>query len=187
MTGDLNQQKADFIDYLLFNYRFKSRISVWVLNYIKTLPNLLEHVHFVDQVITTHSTLYLSVKDSDQIGIQFKYGTQLYKNTNEIFYIIANERPKFDIKLYFKPYANRDKRLDQLLVTQLLHSPQYAPYVTDLYEIALTPKFEAMVIDNLKQRIDLSLRLNEEELFYQYTHLLNTLYARTLQANSKDV
>lgn len=35
MSETLNQIKESFIEYLLFQYRFKSRIAVWVLNYIK--------------------------------------------------------------------------------------------------------------------------------------------------------
>ncbi|WP_274539887.1 YpiB family protein [Staphylococcus pseudintermedius] len=42
----LNFEKRDFIEYLLFHYQFKSRISVWLLNFIKTNHALIEKIHF---------------------------------------------------------------------------------------------------------------------------------------------
>ncbi|WP_241519767.1 YpiB family protein [Staphylococcus delphini] len=42
----LNFEKRDFIEYLLFHYQFKSRISVWLLNFIKTSPALIEKNSF---------------------------------------------------------------------------------------------------------------------------------------------
>ena len=48
MSETLNQIKESFIEYLLFQYRFKSRIAVWVLNYIKVNEAKLANIHFVD-------------------------------------------------------------------------------------------------------------------------------------------
>ena len=50
---------------LLFHYHFKSRISVWILNYIKSHTELLEHVHFVNQRIFNHKTLELALTNTD--------------------------------------------------------------------------------------------------------------------------
>lgn len=49
--------KQSFIEYLLFHYEFKSRISVWVLNYLKASPKKLQYIHFVDESIKHHQTL----------------------------------------------------------------------------------------------------------------------------------
>ena len=43
----------------------KSRISVWILNYIKSHTELLEHVHFVNQRIFDHETLELALTNTD--------------------------------------------------------------------------------------------------------------------------
>ncbi|WP_306461813.1 YpiB family protein [Staphylococcus aureus] len=51
MSETFNQIKESFIEYLLFQYRFKSRIAVWVLNYIKVNEAKLANIHFVDTKI----------------------------------------------------------------------------------------------------------------------------------------
>ncbi|MGO3727265.1 YpiB family protein, partial [Staphylococcus carnosus] len=47
----LNLMKKNFIEYLLFQYKFKSRISVWLLNLIKSDVERLDDIYFVDQSI----------------------------------------------------------------------------------------------------------------------------------------
>ena len=46
MNDSLIRIKQNFIEYILFNYRFKSRITVWVLNYLKANQDKLNNVHF---------------------------------------------------------------------------------------------------------------------------------------------
>ena len=65
----LNQIKESFIEYLLF-YRFKSRIAVWVLNYIKVNEAKLANTHFVDTKINHHETLEIAEGKS---RLQFNY------------------------------------------------------------------------------------------------------------------
>lgn len=64
MSNTLQQVKANFIEYLLFQYQFKSRISVWVLNLIKSSPELLQQIHFVDELISDHHILEIAMEDT---------------------------------------------------------------------------------------------------------------------------
>ena len=63
--SNITQMKQSYIEYALFHYHFKSRISVWILNYIKSHTELLEHVHFVNQRIFNHKTLELALTNTD--------------------------------------------------------------------------------------------------------------------------
>lgn len=72
LTDTLQQVKASFIEYVLFQYRFKSRISVWVLNLIKSSPELLQKIYFVDEQIPSHNTLEISAVNTDNIAIKLK-------------------------------------------------------------------------------------------------------------------
>ncbi|MCE3393040.1 YpiB family protein, partial [Staphylococcus aureus] len=47
----LTQMKQSYIEYALFHYHFKSRISVWLLNYIKASDKMLSQIHFVVEKI----------------------------------------------------------------------------------------------------------------------------------------
>ena len=80
----------------------------------------------------------------------------------------------------------RDLRLDELLLQQLLHSPYYRSYTQDIQRLNLTTQREQLIIDYLKDNIDLSLQLNERELFFQFSHLLNQFSLRSLNSSSGD-
>ena len=84
MNSSLTKMKQSFIEYLLFHYEFKSRISVWVLNYLKASPKKLQRIHFVEEKIQQHMTLQIAEVNSDASAIQFSDHQQALVNTNEI-------------------------------------------------------------------------------------------------------
>ncbi|MGN5881789.1 MULTISPECIES: YpiB family protein [Staphylococcus] len=179
----LNLKKNNLIDYLLFNYAFKSRISVWVLNLIKSDIQRLESIYFVDTPITSHATLEIAVTESDEIGIQFTQNHKRLYNTNEIFHVIAYERPSFDIKIHL---PKRDARIDEVLLSQLLSSPDYTSHLSDLYAVTMTPQAELSLINHLQNTIDLSLQINDSEYFYRLSHLLNTIKTKSYNFPTKE-
>ncbi|CCI60835.1 MAG: YpiB family protein [Staphylococcus equorum] len=186
MSNTLQQVKANFIEYLLFQYQFKSRISVWVLNLIKSSPELLQQIHFVDKLISDHHILEIAMEDTEQQGIRFTLKNQQLINSDEIFNYIANDAVSFDIKLHFSKAQSRETRLDELLLMQLLHSPYYAMYMQDIYSIPLSKQSESSIITHLQDNIDLSLQLHDKALFYQLTQILNTFELRNVNKTMKD-
>ncbi|MCU5745488.1 YpiB family protein [Staphylococcus sp. SQ8-PEA] len=183
--NELSRFKADYIEYLLFNYTFKSRITVWLLNYIKTQPELLSKIHFVKHVIKGHDTLEISTSGSHNLGIKLSSKHLSLKNSNEIFHQIVDAKKSVDIKVHFAQDQEQDSRQEDILVKQLLHSPQYSKYLSDIYSLQLSPYKEQLIIDFLKDNIDLSLRLNDRDLFYHFSHLLNTFKLRSLNSSTK--
>lgn len=175
MSETFNQIKESFIEYLLFQYRFKSRIAVWVLNYIKVNEAKLANIHFVDTKINHHETLEIAEVGSHASAIQFTKRNIKLMNTNEIFDYIANHNCAFDIQIHFANVSKREQRLDDLIVTQLTESPSYQTYLHDLNSMAIDRHKHALLIDYLLHNIDLSLQMNEKQRFYQLTQILNTL------------
>ena len=94
----LNQIKESFIEYLLFQYRFKSRIAVWVLNYIKVNEAKLANIHFRCK-INHHETLEIAEVEVTLLQFNSKRNIKLM-NTNEIFDYIANHNCAFDIQIH---------------------------------------------------------------------------------------
>ncbi|EJY94858.1 IDEAL domain-containing protein [Staphylococcus arlettae] len=186
MTDNLNQLKIDFIEYLLFQYEFKSRISVWTLNYLKSSLQQAERIHFVDSIVNNHVTLTLATIQSNSNAITLQTNTQLYKNSNEIFNFIANSSFAIDIKIDFGTQLRRERRLDELLVAQLLQSPYYITYFNDIYTIPLSKHKENTIIANLQENIDLSLQMNDKDLFYQLTQILNIFKHRNHNSTMRD-
>lgn len=175
MSETLNQIKESFIEYLLFQYRFKSRIAVWVLNYIKVNEAKLANIHFVDTKINHHETLEIAEVGSHASAIQFTKRNIKLMNTNEIFDYIANHNCAFDIQIHFANVSKREQRLDDLIVDRLTESPSYQTYLHDLNSMAIDRHKHALLIDYLLHNIDLSLQMNEKQRFYQLTQILNTL------------
>lgn len=178
MNSSLTKMKQTFIEYLLFHYEFKSRISVWVLNYLKASPKKLQRIHFVEEKIQQHMTLQIAEVDSGASAIQFNDHQQALVNTNEIFEVIANNDMTFDIQLHFSSEHQRESRLDDLILAQLIHSPNYISYVQDLYSISMSDRKQTTLIETLQDNIDLSLQMKEQERFYQLTQILNILKAK---------
>lgn len=175
MSETFNQIKESFIEYLLFQYRFKSRIAVWVLNYIKVNEAKLANIHFVDTKINHHETLEIAEVGSHASAIQSTKRNIKLMNTNEIFDYIANHNCAFDIQIHFANVSKREQRLDDLIVAQLTESPSYQTYLHDLNSMAIDRHKHALLIDYLLHNIDLSLQMNEKQRFYQLTQILNTL------------
>ncbi|MEP9851966.1 YpiB family protein [Staphylococcus aureus] len=186
MSNTLQQVKSNFIEYLLFHYNFKSRISVWVLNLIKSSPELLQQIHFVDKLISNHNVLEVGLVGSNQQAIKFTRTNQQMINSDEIFNLISNENLSFDIKLHFSDVQPRETRLDELLLMQLLNSPYYVMYMQDIYAIPLSKQSESSIITHLQDNIDLSLQLHDKALFYQLTQILNTFETRNVNKTTKD-
>ncbi|PCF84872.1 YpiB family protein [Staphylococcus delphini] len=174
----LNFEKRDFIEYLLFHYQFKSRISVWLLNFIKTTPALIEKIHFVDQIVAEHPTIEMAVSDAPDIAIQYHDGETVMMNTNEIFDRVIHHSQQLDVKIHFNPEADRDLRLDHLLLQQLLATQNGDAYHKDVYHIEFSHSTEQQIIHLLKSHIDLSLNLKDIQSFQHYTKILNLIKLR---------
>ena len=97
MNESFIRMKQSFLEYLLFHYRFKSRITVWVLNYLKANHDKLNLVHFVNDKIKQHHTLEIAEEHCNSITTE----DETYINTNEIFDYIANHTIRLDIQIHF--------------------------------------------------------------------------------------
>ena len=96
--------------------------------------------------------------------------------------MIANNEFSFDIQLHFSPKEQRESRLDDLILAQLIHSPNYSSYVQDLYSISMDKRKQTTIIQTLQNNIDLSLQMNEPDYFYQLTQILNVLKSKDIQS-----
>ncbi|UXR79527.1 YpiB family protein [Staphylococcus sp. IVB6218] len=174
----LNIEKKQFITYLLSHYTFKSRISVWLLNYIKADKQLLDDVRFVDQSIEHHPTLILSTIHSKEVAIQYRDDEQNLINSDQIFYAVIQKGQPIDIKLQFENEQTRDDKLDHILLSQLLQQSNHSEYMGDLYHIGLSTQTEQYLLSMLSSHIDISLTMHDAESFYYFTRLRNTLKLR---------
>lgn len=178
-TKSLNDEKKDFIEYILFNYHFKSRISVWILNYLKSEPQLLELITFVDHEIANHPTIEIALSASDHIAIQYQDGHTILKDSNAIFQVVVQNNNPIDIQLHFSNDHKRDLRYDYLLLHQLLAGHQ-SDYFKDIYTINWSTFNLPSIVSILKAEIDMTLMLNDKDRFHYFSRMLNTILIHSL-------
>lgn len=172
--------KQRFITYLLSHYTFKSRISVWLLNYIKANRQLVDQIRFVDQIIEHHPTLALSTTESEAHAIRYDDDTFHLINTDQIFHIVLASNKAIDIKIHFDHQTKRDAHLDHILLHQLLQLFNQTDYMRDLYHIELSQVTEQQLLTLLSSQIDMSLTMQDADAFYHFTRLRNTIKLRRL-------
>ncbi|MCS4485454.1 YpiB family protein [Staphylococcus americanisciuri] len=174
----LQQLKQQLIAYLLTTYTFKSRISVWLLNYIKADMQLLNKIHFVDHIIEQHPTLILTAHTSKQHAIQFINNERTLINSDQIFQDVIHTTQTIDIKLQLFDDKRRDPLLDQIVLCQLLDKTDPSEYLQDLYYLSLSQETEQQLLDMLSSQIDMSLMMHDADTFYRCSRLRNTLKLR---------
>ncbi|GGA95682.1 YpiB family protein [Staphylococcus muscae] len=172
--------KQRFITYLLSHYTFKSRISVWLLNYIKANRQLVDQIRFVDQIIEHHPTLTLSTTESEAHAIRYDDDTFHLINIDQIFHIVLASNKAIDIKIHFDHQTKRDAHLDHILLHQLLQLSNQTDYMHDLYHIELSQVTEQRLLTLLSSQIDMSLTMQDADAFYHFTRLRNTIKLRRL-------
>ncbi|MCE5152988.1 YpiB family protein [Staphylococcus hyicus] len=171
----IDQDKAHLLDYLLFQYQFKSRISVWILNYLKSDIHHLRRVHFVDCIINTHNTLEISIENSVYPAIRLTMHGTSYVNSNEIFTRIIHDTAPIDLKIHFSHTTYRDLRLDHMILHQLLTSHHDQSYLNDASLIHLTRDARQHLIRIIDSQIDLSLQMKDQSQFNYYAQLIRMI------------
>lgn len=109
MTNTMKYRK-DFIDYILYNYDFDDRIAVWILNFIKSHPNISNNIHFQDdQEIKRH----LKVASSGQgPTLMLEKGNTITVDGEVIFHELNMNQDK-PLLLTFR-LGYEDNRYEQL-------------------------------------------------------------------------
>ncbi|PKR82465.1 ReoY family proteolytic degradation factor [Heyndrickxia camelliae] len=84
-------EKKDFIRYFLNHYQLKRRESKWILEYIMKQDDLIEKLHFVDDIEGCQRAMLMSCHCVDTIPFKF------FKNKSET---IDAEKAFNDLRLY---------------------------------------------------------------------------------------
>lgn len=69
--------KKEFIRFFLTHYQLKNREGIWILNYLVSVENLLEKVHFVDDIGVCPTSIVMSTFCSDEESFLYFKGKRL--------------------------------------------------------------------------------------------------------------
>lgn len=169
--------KKEFVRWFLKRYKLKRRECVWILNYLLSHEELLENVHFTDEVHYCPRALVISTRQSEGIPFRFYKGDIVTDDTEKSFH---------DLRLHVE-----EKMYIQLNFPNSHACPNYAsvreenPYVPLSQQVSDTDRQtakrlaeESIAVINeemLKKGIDEALDMNNKERFLELSALLQDI------------
>lgn len=170
-------EKKDFIRWFLNHYQLKRRESVWILNYLMSHDQLMEHVHFVDDAQYCPRGMIMSSHCVDSAPFRFFKDNIMTTDAEKSFHDIRlNKEEDIFIELKFK-----GAQLSHQYAAVRVENP-FMPKRTRLTEKEkeLAEQFLKWSVyefqrDRLNEQIDAALDQGDKETFLRLTERLNEL------------
>ena len=145
-------EKKDFIKWFLNSYTLAKREAAWLLTYISSNENLLERVHFVDDIHDLPKTILISTECVTMTPFKFYKNNRVTPDVETAFLDIrSNPAEDIYIGLYFK-----DREHSPEYTAVLEGNPMERPNVV---KDSLLELFAEMVLDQAV------LQFNREKLY----------------------
>jgi uncharacterized protein YpiB (UPF0302 family) len=165
-------KKREFIKWFLNNYQFKSRPSVWILNFLYSYEHLLEKVHFVEDASKTPRGIVITTRCVDDIPLRYyKNGTVITDEEKCFHDIRLNKEQDIYIELNFKDKYNHEEYWEVLE-----ENPFDEPDTSEFEEQAahfLDYCLYEFKVEQLKKRIDEAIDDGDKELFMKLANELS--------------
>ncbi|AJD91295.1 hypothetical protein JMA_19780 [Jeotgalibacillus malaysiensis] len=170
-------EKKDFIKWFLQHYQLKKRESVWIMNYLLSHDQLIEHLHFVEDARYCPRGIVMSTSCSDEVPFRFYKEQVMTTDAEKSFHDIRLHREE---DLYIQ--LNFESAYSSYQYAAVLEENPFTPK-----EIHLSKKEKEMaeqflndsIHENLKNQlmkeIDKALDEQDEQKFKQLTERLKTL------------
>lgn len=96
------EQKKEFLRWFLKRYQMKRRECKWILNYLLSHDDLLENLHFVEDVLYTPRSMMISVDGGQGTPFQFhKDGTNSANAETAFHDVRLNPKAELYLQLNF--------------------------------------------------------------------------------------
>jgi len=171
----LNEKKA-FIRWFLKNFQLKRREGVWILNYLLSNDDLLEHVHFVDEAHYCPRAIVMSTVDTTSIPFRFYKDNIMTSDAEKAFHDL---RLNTSEEIYFQ--LNFPSIPPDPLYLAVLEENPYVPelFIPEKDRIAAQQLLENSVLafqeQLLLKQIDEALDAGDKERFFELSNLLQAL------------
>ncbi|WP_163654159.1 ReoY family proteolytic degradation factor [Listeria sp. PSOL-1] len=168
-------EKKDFIRWLLNHYQMKMREAMWVLNYVSGHDQIIQYVHFVDDLSGVSRGLILAAEGSSGEPFRFFKGNLATSDPEKAFH---------DIRLNW----NEDLYI-QLDFENAMNSPEYALVRTDNPHLGLQLNDEEKELakkfldqtslffskKNVLEKIDQALDEKDRDAFFKLVRIYHSL------------
>lgn len=172
------EEKRNFLTWFLQNYILAKRESAWMLSYLRAKDELLERVHFVDEIHTEKRCILISTTCSPE-GIPFQFfKKEFYTTELERAFQDIRTNPTEDIYIFLS-FANSEKSPQFAAVREVINMEKQYPHTNSWYsliaEMVLDEAKESFQKQALYHQIDLALDRQDRQQFMQLTKKLTQL------------
>jgi uncharacterized protein YpiB (UPF0302 family) len=170
-----NSEKRSFLEWFLQAYELQKRESAWLLTYLMSDEKLLGKVRFVDDIVSSDRSLFMSTKCGKEISFRFTKGTLVTSDVERAFHDIRlNPEEEIYLKLSFQrsescPEYAAVREVDPMEKYNITSNSWYSL----LAEMVLDEAIEKFQKEKLYQQINQSLEEQDKEKFL----LLSRLWA----------
>ncbi len=150
--------KRDFLDYVLYHFDFEDRVAVWILNFIKAHPTIIDYVSFSDMTIDRR--LRIAEKTTGRPTLVLEKGS-IVTTDGEVILHELNSNDMEPVFLEFV-FSTPNKRYDEMKNNGCDSNQGHV--------------YDEMKV--LEEQIDTALMNNDRHLFYKLTEELKNRIAR---------
>jgi uncharacterized protein YpiB (UPF0302 family) len=162
-----NTEKRNFLEWFLQSYELQKRESAWLLTYLMSDEKLLERVSFVDDIVSTNRSIFMSTKCVQEISFRFSKGTLVTTDVERAFHDIRlNPEEEIYLNLSFQrsescPEYAAVREVDPMEKYNITSNSWYSL----LAEMVLDEAIEKFQKEKLYQQINQSLEEQNKEAF----------------------
>ncbi|HIV81601.1 MAG TPA: YpiB family protein [Candidatus Salinicoccus merdavium] len=144
--------KRDFLDYVLYHFDFEDRVAVWILNFIKAHPNIIDCVSFSDMTIDRRLRIAEKTTGRPTLVLEKK---SIVTTDGEVILHELNSNDMEPVFLEFV-FSTPNKRYDEMKNSE---RDSNQGHIHDQIKV-------------LEEQIDTALMNNDRDLFYRLTEEL---------------
>lgn len=145
--------KRDFLDYVLYHYDYRDRTAVWILNFIKAHPTIINFISFTDRSLDRR--LRIAEEATGRPTLVFEKGQVITTDGEVIFHDINSNDA------------------DPLYIEFVLNIPSRRYEDVKSMEENDEGTHIGTHIRSLEEEIDAALLNNDKNLFYELSDQLN--------------
>lgn|SRR5699024_3445785 len=149
--------KRDFLDYVLYHFDFEDRVAVWIMNFMKAHPTIVDFVSFSD--MTIDRKLRIAEKSTGRPTLVFEKGS-IVTTDGEVILHELNSNDKEPVFLEFV-FSSPNRRYEEM------KNNEYDNNHGHIHQ----------QISSLEEQIDAALLNNDRNLFYRLTEELKNVRA----------
>lgn len=168
-------EKKEFIKWFLNSYTLSKKEAAWLITYISSKENLLERVHFVNEIVGLPKAILISTECVAMTPFKFYKNNRVTPDVEAAFLDIrSNPEEDIYIGLFFKERDTSPEYANVLEVNPMEKQKLVKDNLLELMaELLLEQAIKEFNKKKLYEAIDLTLLNGDKKRFFELTNKLN--------------